>query len=176
MHALHQRGRIPPQRLPFTLRRALSALLRRLPMALMLLATAGCTVTQLRQQELQDQARVNDKQAALAREQAHAQDLAQQRQALDSDLANRQLSLDELTARLALLRAANQHQEADNARLRQQREKLLDEHRTLLDQAHATNVQLAALQAAGGRDSEERRARIRFLKQQLERQLDLLLH
>ncbi|MDE3012098.1 MAG: hypothetical protein KGI67_14535, partial [Pseudomonadota bacterium] len=150
MDTLCQRGPISPLRLPFTPRRALCVLPRVLLMAPLLLAAAGCTVTQLRQQELQDQARVDDKQAALAREEAHAQDLAQQRQALDSDLASRQLSLDELTARLALLRAANQHQETDNVRLRQQRETLLGERRQLLDQAHASNVQLAALQAAGG--------------------------
>jgi hypothetical protein len=139
---------------------------------LMCAATAafnGCTIAELQRQEKADAESVRQKQAAVQAEEARNETLSRQQGQLKADLAHRQLSLDELNARMAQLQAANDKDLAANEEVRRQREHMIVK-------IHDTGTQLVALQQAPDNASAQKQAQIDFLKRQIQDQLDLLLH
>jgi chromosome segregation ATPase len=129
----------------------------------------GCTIAELQREEKADAESVQQKQAALRAEQTRSETLARQQEQLKADLAQRQLSLDELNARMTQLQAANARDSAANDEVRRQREHLIGK-------IHDTGTQLVALQQAPDNASAQKQAQINFLKHQIQDQLDLLLH
>jgi predicted RNase H-like nuclease (RuvC/YqgF family) len=129
----------------------------------------GCTIAELQRQEKAEAESVQQKQAAVQAEQARSETLGRQQEQLKADLAKRQLSLDELNTRVAQLQAANARDSAANDEVRRHREQLIGK-------IHGTGTQLVALQQAPDNGSAQKQAQINFLKQQIQDQLDLLLH
>lgn len=129
---------------------------------------AGCFFDQVQRSEESDILRVEQKQAVLQAEQKRSARLGQQEEQLAAEMGERQLSLDDLSARVQEINAENGHAVADNEAARAQ---YLD----LLAQLHETNEELALAQEGGSGSMAERRERIASLKSRLRAQLDLLL-
>jgi chromosome segregation ATPase len=132
-------------------------------------ALNGCTIVELQREEKADTEKVRQQTAALQAEQARNDSLVQQQAQLKTELAQRQLSLNDLNARVDQLQAANARDATANEELRHQRA-------VLIGKIHDTGVQLVALQQDPGNASAQKQAQIDFLKRQIQDQLNLLLH
>ena len=129
----------------------------------------GCYFDQLQRAEQGDIARVEGKQAELERERSRSDDLRQRERELADELSERELSLQELNARVAAINEANGRTLADNEDSRRS-------YLALESQVHDTNVELAELRRGGAAADDARRARIATLESRLKSQLDLLFH
>ena len=139
-----------------------------------LVAMAGgglgaCTVAELRRDIDRTQARIDDKQQALAADEARRDALEQQRRGFVADLEARRMSLDEMNRRLAQLQADNRRIAATTAQ-QQAQQRRLDE------QLAQQRAEIARLQAEGGGTDDDKRRRLERLRQELRRQLELQLH
>lgn len=129
---------------------------------------AGCFFDHVQRSEESDIQRVEQKQAVLQTEQERSARLRRQEEQLAAEMSERQLSLNDLSARVQEINAENEHAVADNEAARAQ---YLD----LLAQLHETNEELALAQQGGSGSIAERRERIAFLQARLKAQLDVLL-
>jgi chromosome segregation ATPase len=130
---------------------------------------SGCTIAELQRQERAGTERVRLKEVNLHAEQERTDALSSQKEQLTAELSHRQVSLDELNARVDQLQAANARDYAANDAARLERQRLIGKIREL-------NVQLVALQQSTDTATEQKQQRIEYLKQQVSAQLDLLLH
>ena len=132
---------------------------------------AGCTIAELNREDKADEARVRQREADLQTEQARTSALNQQKEQLTAELAQRQLSLTELTDRVDQIRKANALESAANDAARLERKRLIA-------RVEETNAQLTALQRStdGSSADAEKQGRIAYLKRQIDALLELLLH
>jgi chromosome segregation ATPase len=129
----------------------------------------GCTIAELQRQQRADTQRVQLKEANLHAEQERTDALNGQKEQLTAELSLRQVSLDELNARVDQLQAANARQYAANDAVRLERQRLIGNIQEL-------NTQLTALRHSPDTATEQKQQRVEYLKQQIRAQLDLLLH
>lgn len=130
---------------------------------------AGCTISQLKQDVAQTQARIEDKQRALDASQVQQGELRQEQVRLASELGSRQLSLSELNHRLDQLQAANRRSMAATEEQREQK-------RRLDEQIRKHKQELAQIQAPNGLSDDDKRRRIEQLRQEIKKQLELQTH
>ena len=141
--------------------------LRTIPvLALMISGLYGCTVMQLRNEVKTDEVRLAGKTDELKIEEARQAQLQQEITRLKSDLATRQLSLDDLKQRLAQLQQAN---DAILAETRTQQEKKRE--RAVKLQKHQKEV--VAIEQNGG-NPEEKQKRLQHLKDEIRKSLSML--
>src|SRR5271167_1935713 len=81
----------------------------------------ACTIAELQREEKADTEKVRQQTAAVQAEQARSDSLAQEQTQLTAELAQRQLSLNELNTRVEQLQAANARDAAANDEVRRQR-------------------------------------------------------
>jgi DNA repair exonuclease SbcCD ATPase subunit len=138
---------------------------------LLTVLVAGCTIAELNREDKADEARVRQREADLQTEQARTSALNQQKEQLTAELAQRQLSLTELTDRVDQIRKANALESAANDAARLERKRLIA-------RVEETNAQLTALQRStdGSSADAEKQGRIAYLKRQIDALLELLLH
>ena len=129
----------------------------------------GCAVVEAQRAQREDENRIHDKQMELQNEQARNATLSQQKDALTTELSQRNFTLDELSQRLQQLRATNAGSTAETDSLRQ-------ENQRLTQQLHDLNAQLVAVRGATDLSMEQKQARIAHLRTQINVQLELLLH
>jgi DNA repair exonuclease SbcCD ATPase subunit len=144
---------------------------RRCMAGLLTVLVAGCTIAELNREDKADEARVRQREADLQTEQARTSALNQQKEQLTAELAQRQLSLTELTDRVDQIRKANALESAANDAARLERKRLIA-------RVEETNAQLTALQRStdGSSADAEKQGRIAYLKRQIDALLELLLH
>lgn len=133
-----------------------------------MLPAAGCYFDQLQRSQESDIQRVEQKRAALETEQQQSAALQQQTDQLASVLSERELSLDELNARVSELNARNRRFIADNDAARAR-------YRELLEQVHDTNGQVVRARQEAAGELSERRRHLGALEAQLKEQIRLLL-
>jgi chromosome segregation ATPase len=140
-----------------------------IPVLAVIAVLNACTIAELQREEKADTEKVRQQTVAVQAEQARSDSLAQEQTQLTAELAQRQLSLNELNTRVAQLQAANARDAVANDEVRRQRS-------ILIGKIHDTGVQLVALQQDTGNSSAQKQAQIDFLKRQIQDQLNLLLH
>ena len=141
--------------------------LRMIPvLALMISGLYGCTVMQLRNEVKTDEVRLAGKTDELKIEEARQAQLQQEITQLKSDLATRQMSLDDLKQRLVQLQQAN---DATLVETRAQQEKKRD--RAVKLQKHQKEV--VAIEQSGG-SLEEKQKRLQHLKDEIRKSLSIL--
>lgn len=128
----------------------------------------GCLFDQVQHSEESDIQRVEQKQALLQSEQEKSARLKRQKEQLAAELAERQLSLDQLNAQVQKINAENGRAIAENEAARAQ---YLD----LLTQLHETNQEIALAQQGEAGGVQERRERVASLKARLRAQINVLL-
>jgi septal ring factor EnvC (AmiA/AmiB activator) len=114
-------------------------------------AAAGCTIAGQIQDNKATQTRVDEKTVELQQEEWQQQQLEEQTRVLSDDLAARQMTADQLDARLAALQKRNQQLLHVNDKKRHQREELarvLDDYRKQVHDINAANATEAATNAA----------------------------
>lgn len=134
--------------------------------ALMILGLYGCTVMQLRNEVKTDEVRLASKTDELEIEEARQAQLQQEITRLKSDLATRQMSLDDLKVRLEQLQRAN---DATLAGTRPQQDKKRE--RAVKLQKHQKEV--VAIEQSGG-NPEEKQKRLQHLKDEIRKSLSML--
>lgn len=134
--------------------------------ALMISALYGCTVMQLRNEVKTDEVRLATKTDELKIEEARQAQLQQEIAQLKTDLATRQMSLDDLKARLEQLQRAN---DATPAQTRTQQDKKRE--RAVKLQRHQKEV--VAIEQSGG-SLEEKQKRLQYLKDEIRKSLSML--
>jgi chromosome segregation ATPase len=134
--------------------------------ALMILGLYGCTVMQLRNEVKTDEVRLASKTDELEIEEARQAQLQQEITRLKSDLATRQMSLDDLKVRLEQLQRAN---DATLAETRPQQDKKRE--RAVKLQKHQKEV--VAIEQSGG-NPEEKQKRLQHLKDEIRKSLSML--
>jgi hypothetical protein len=134
--------------------------------ALMILGLYGCTVMQLRNEVKTDEVRLASKTDELEIEEARQAQLQQEITRLKSDLATRQMSLDDLRVRLEQLQRAN---DATLAETRPQQDKKRE--RAVKLQKHQKEV--VAIEQSGG-NPEEKQKRLQHLKDEIRKSLSML--
>ena len=133
---------------------------------LMILGLYGCTVMQLRNEVKTDEARLASKADELEIEEARQAQLQQEITRLKSDLATRQMSLDDLKVRLEQLQRAN---DATLAETGPQQDKKRE--RAVKLQKHQKEV--VAIEQSGG-SLEEKQKRLQHLKDEIRKSLSML--
>ena len=133
------------------------------------LSNSGCAVVEAQRAQREDENRIHDKEVELQNEQTRSATLSQQKDALTTELSQRNFTFDELNQRLQQLRAANASSSAETDSLRQ-------ENQRLTQQLHDLNTQLVAVRVATDLSVEQKQARIAHLRTQINVQLELLLH
>jgi chromosome segregation ATPase len=126
----------------------------------------GCTVMQLRNEVKTDEVRLAAKTDELKIEEARQAQLQQEIAQLKTDLATRQMSLDDLKMRLGQLQRAN---DATLAETRAQQEKKRD--RAVKLQRHQKEV--VAIEQSGA-SLEEKQKRLQHLKDEIRKSLSML--
>jgi len=134
--------------------------------ALMISALCGCTVMQLRNEVKTDEVRLAAKTDELEIEEARQAQLQQEIAQLKTDLPTRQMSLDDLKARLEQLQRAN---DATLAQTRTQQDKKRERAAKL--QRHQKEV--VAIEQSGG-SLEEKQKRLQHLKDEIRKSLSML--
>ena len=134
--------------------------------ALMILGLYGCTVMQLRNEVKTDEVRLASKMDELEIEEARQAQLQQEITRLKSDLATRQMSLDDLKVRLEQLQRAN---DATLAETRPQQDKKRE--RAVKLQKHQKEV--VAIEQSGG-NPEDKQKRLQHLKDEIRKSLSML--
>lgn len=142
---------------------------------LLVFGLSGCTVMQLRNEVKTDEERLAGKESQLKTEEdrkAQLEDrktqLQQDMERLQGDLAARQMSLDDLKLRLEQLQQANA---ATLAETNDQREKKRERAAKL--QKHEREV--VAIEQSDA-SVEEKQKRVQFLKEEIRKSLEILLH
>lgn len=135
-------------------------------MTLMISGLYGCTVMQLRNEVKTDEVRLAAKTDELKIEEARQAQLQQEIAQLKTDLATRQMSLDDLKMRLGQLQRAN---DATLAETRAQQEKKRD--RAVKLQRHQKEV--VAIEQSGA-SLEEKQKRLQHLKDEIRKSLSML--
>jgi chromosome segregation ATPase len=133
---------------------------------LMILGLYGCTVMQLRNEVKTDEARLASKADELEIEEARQAQLQQEITRLKSDLATRQMSLDDLKVRLEQLQRANDVTLAETG---PQQDKKRE--RAVKLQKHQKEV--VAIEQSGG-TLEEKQKRLQHLKDEIRKSLSML--
>lgn len=136
--------------------------------ALLLPVIGGCTLAQLNQQVDASQARVNAKQKELDAEQTRQAALHQDMLDLSQELEQRQMSLDDLNARLEQLR--QQNAKAAAATSAQQARK-----RQIQAQIKSYQDQLAAIQRNPGMTDAEKRKLSAHLQDEIRKALQQMV-
>jgi len=136
--------------------------------AIAISSTSGCTVAQLKEDVNQSQNRIDEKQQVLQGEEVQQDALRREQQRLRRDIGSKQMSLDELHARLDRLQAENRRNAAVS---QQQQEKKRRLDKELTDRKlEITQLQNSDLSVA------EKNRRIEALKRKIQQELDLGLH
>lgn len=131
-------------------------------------ALFSCTVMELRQEVKSDESRVTSKEDELRIEEARQAQLQEEVKTLQQDLATRQMSLDDLEARLIELRKVNETTLAktrEEQGRKRQRETTLKKH-----QKAVTEIQQS------GATIEEKKKRLEHLKGEIRKSLVLIEH
>ncbi len=142
---------------------------RRAVLAIVIVATTGCTVLDEKRKLDADQVRVHDKETALSSEQRRGASLEAEKQGLMRDLSDRRVTLEQLDGRLAQLQAQNANSVGTTKAQQDRNDRL----------ASAIAARRAEIKVLGNRtdllDAEKLR-RIDALKQQIGQQLEFQLH
>lgn len=133
-----------------------------------LLGLSGCTVTQLRQDVGDRQHRIEQKENEVSSEVAKSAALRSEMVQLQSDLKERQMSLDELHTRLLQLQRDNAHV-AEKTNSQRERKQKLD----LQLKKYATD--LNALKHDTGLTEAEKKRKIEHLKAEVRKALELMV-
>lgn len=147
---------------------SISMLVSTLIAAVLLPPMGACTLAQLNQQVDAGQARVDEKQQALNAEQVRQAELQQEMMSLSTELSQRQLSLDDLNARLERLRQQNAN--ASEATAAQQAHK-----RRVQTQIKSYQDQIAALRHNPTLSDDQKRAKSAYLQNEIRKALQQMV-
>ncbi|HEU4854600.1 MAG TPA: hypothetical protein VFS89_04840 [Nitrosospira sp.] len=136
--------------------------------ALLMSGLCACTVMQLKKDVETDEARLATKTEELEFEEARQAELNEKIKLLQEDLTTRQMSLDDLKSRLTQLQQANASTSAGT-----KEQQALKRKRATKLQAHQREV--TEIQQSGATIAEKRR-RLEYLKGEIRKSLNLLVH